>query len=308
MNTEPIGRALFIGHGYIDNELVVNRIPINDEKELARDFAVSFGGNAVTAAFCCARLGLVPDLLCNSADDWGGRMFAEMVRKYGLHWYERKVRRFSISSIFPNGGKRAMARWRDQDYLHGFPELDLDGYRVVHVDGHQFDAAMHFTQEAQKRKILTSLDGGGNRPRLNDLLQFIDVAIVSLRLCQQWDFTTSYMLEYLRQKGCRVGGVTLGERGMLWYEGSGDVRALPALAVPAERTIDTNGVGDVFHGAYVYSYLAWPDRSWEEHFKFARAAAAHAVQHLGNEASLPTLDDISRAEREFKEAPVARAA
>ncbi len=59
---------------------------------------------------------------------------------------------------------------------------------------------------------------------------------------------------------------------------------LPALAVPPDLIIDTNGAGDIFHGAYVYSALARPGRPWREHFIFARAASAYAIQHLGNEA------------------------
>jgi len=31
---------------------------------------------------------------------------------------------------------------------------------------------------------------------------------------------------------------------------------LPAVAVPSDRVVDITGAGDVFHGAYVYSYLA----------------------------------------------------
>jgi sugar/nucleoside kinase (ribokinase family) len=63
---------------------------------------------------------------------------------------------------------------------------------------------------------------------------------------------------------------------------------------------DTSGAGDVFHGAYVYSYLSAPHRRWEEHFKFARRAAAFKIQKLGNEAGLPTLDDIAAVAREFE--------
>ncbi|HXK53825.1 MAG TPA: sugar kinase, partial [Hyphomicrobiales bacterium] len=57
--------------------------------------------------------------------------------------------------------------------------------------------------------------------------------------------------------------------------------------------------GDIFHGAYVYSYLATPQRGWAGHFEFARAASAHSVQFLGNEASLPALADIEAAAKEF---------
>jgi sugar/nucleoside kinase (ribokinase family) len=80
---------------------------------------------------------------------------------------------------------------------------------------------------------------------------------------------------------------------MVWYDEMGIVRALPALKVPSDRVLDTSGAGDVFHGAYIHSYLANPAKCWEEHFRFARAAAAYKIQHLGNEAGLPTLAQIA---------------
>ena len=52
--------ALFIGQTYIDVTFLTGRIPTGDEKIVAEDYAVSFGGNAVSAAFCCAKLGIVP--------------------------------------------------------------------------------------------------------------------------------------------------------------------------------------------------------------------------------------------------------
>ena len=63
---------------------------------------------------------------------------------------------------------------------------------------------------------------------------------------------------------------------------------MPALAVPQDEVVDTNGAGDIFHGAYVYSYLSDPGKPWESHFRFARAASAHSVRYLGIENSLPT--------------------
>jgi len=111
------------------------------------------------------------------------------------------------------------------------------------------------------------------------------------------------MLEYLKARGCRIGGVTSGERGLLWYDEMGAIHLMTALPVPSQQILDTSGAGDVFHGAYVYSYLANPDKLWEEHLRFARAAAAHKIQHLGNEAGLPTLAEIEAIRRKFGEPP-----
>ncbi len=66
-------------------------MPTGDDKTVARTYAVSFGGNAVTAAFCCAKLGIPPDLLASVADDWLGRMFIDMAATYSISVPHRQV-------------------------------------------------------------------------------------------------------------------------------------------------------------------------------------------------------------------------
>jgi sugar/nucleoside kinase (ribokinase family) len=296
-------QALFIGQTYIDVTFLTDRLPTGDEKHVASSYAVSFGGNAVTAAFCCAKLSIVPDLIASLADDWLGRMFLDMAAKYAIRIHPRKVASSSLSFIMPKDGRRAIVRCRDSGYLNPFPALDLTGCRVLHVDGHQPDAAIHYAKQCRAAGILTSLDGGGLRSNTHELLAFIDVAIVAERLCEQMRITPLEMLEYLKARGCRIGGVTSGERGLLWYDEKGAVRLLTALPVPQHQILDTSGAGDVFHGAYVYSYLSKPDQTWDEHLRFARAAAAYKIQYLGNESGLPTCADIEAVRRTFGEPP-----
>ena len=295
-------QALFIGQTYIDVTLIADRIPTGDDKDVARDYAVSFGGNAVTAAFCCARLGVSPDLLTSIADDWLGRMFLDMAAKYQVSVHGRKVQRSSLSFVIPKGDQRAILRARDDNYLHPCPPLNLEGCRALHLDGHMADAAIQYAKQCREAGILTSLDGGGLRVNTMDLLSFIDVAVVSERFCEQLNMSSAAVLDVLKTKGCKIGGITQGARGLLWYDEYGVVQTMPALAVPAREIVDTNGAGDVFHGAYVYSYLARPELAWDTHFRFARAASAHAIRFLGNEARLPTLADVEAAERRFQPA------
>jgi sugar/nucleoside kinase (ribokinase family) len=115
------------------------------------------------------------------------------------------------------------------------------------------------------------------------------------------------MCQFLRSKGVRVGGVTMGEHGLVWIDERGEIQHLPALAIPKEQVIDTNGAGDIFHGAYVFSYLKSPQAPWEQHFRLARAASAHSVHNLGIEESLPTLADVEAVEQRYREAPSAAA-
>jgi len=295
-------QTLFIGHTYIDVTFLTDRMPTGDEKHVAKDYAVSFGGNAVTAAFCCAKLGIKPDLIAPVADDWLGRMFLDMAARYGVSLHVRKIGKSSLSVVMPNNGKRAILRGRDDSYPHPFPVLNLSGCRALHLDGHQPDAAIHYAKLFRQAGLLTSLDGGGMRDNTDELLAYIDVAVVAERLCEQMNLEPWAMLDYLKRRGCRIGGVTLGAHGMLWYDESGAVRTLPSLAIAQDRIVDTSGAGDVFHGSYIFSYLNDNTKRWEDHFHFARAASAYKIQHLGNEAGLPTLEEALAAEANFEDA------
>ena len=187
--------ALFIGQTYIDVTMLAPAMPTGDDKAVADDYAVAFGGNAVTAAFCAARFGQSVDLLTSLADDWLGRMFLDMAAKYQISVHGRKVRRSSISFILPSDGRRAILRARDDAYLHPLPHLNIDGCRALHLDGHQADAALHYARACRERGVLTSLDGGGLRANTHELLEFIDVAICSTRLCEQLGHTPRSMLD-----------------------------------------------------------------------------------------------------------------
>lgn len=287
--------ALFIGHAYIDVTMRADRMPSGDQKAVARDYAVSFGGNAVTAGFTCAKLGHPVDLLTTAAPDWLGHMFMDMAHSYGVTVHPRRVARSSLSFVWPNDGKRAILRARDDNYLQKFPRLDISEARLLHLDGHMADAALHYAKAARGRGALVSLDGGARRPCIEELTAFVDVAVVSERFCEQMSLSELDMLGWLKSRGCRIGGVTTGEKGMVWFDETGEISHLPSLAVPHERIVDTSGAGDVFHGAYCASYLERPDVSWREHFEFARAASAHKIQHLGNEAGLPSPEDVAAA-------------
>ncbi len=284
--------ALFLGHAYIDLTMQTDCMPKGDEKVVAKDYAVSFGGNAVTAGFTCAKLGRDVHLLTSVAQDWLGRMFLDMAQNYGIKVHPRSVKRSSLSFILPNNGQRAILRARDDDYLEDFPILDVNRLKLLHLDGHMPDAAIFYARKAYEQNALVSLDGGALRPGLIELLSFVHVAIVAERLCEQMSLTHHEMLIFLKSKGVKIGGVTTGSKGMLWYDERGDVQHLPSLSVPKDKIIDTSGAGDVFHGAYCDSYLQRPDDPWRSHFVFARAAAAHKIQRLGNEAGLPSQKDI----------------
>jgi sugar/nucleoside kinase (ribokinase family) len=293
--------ALFVGHSYIDMTMITDVMPTGNEKMVAQDFAVSFGGNAVTAAFACGKLGWAPDLLTTMSDDWLGQMFWDMARKYHVTIYPRKVARASLSFVMPRAGKRAILRARDNHYLRPFMKLDVGTYQAIHLDGHQGDAAVYYARAGRERGVLTSLDGGAVRATTEQVLRDIDVAVVAEEFCAQLNLTAKDTLLYLKARGVKIAAVTEGEHGLLWSDEEGLITRMPALRVPEEKVIDTSGAGDVFHGAYIAHYMRHPKGRWADHFDFARAASAFKVQHLGNEAGLPSSADIAKTRKLYGE-------
>ena len=208
-------KALFIGQSYIDITFLTDEhADRRREDRGARLRGVvrrqrGHGGVLLRQARHCAG----PDLT-SVADDWLGRMFIDMAAKYGISVHHRKVAESSLSFIMPKGDQRAIVRCRDDNFQHPFPVLNLAGCRALHVDGHL----------RRRRDPLREDLSRGRHPDLarrrraalehaRAVWQFIDVAVVAERLCEQMQLTPGEMLTYLRSRGCKIGGVTMGAQG-----------------------------------------------------------------------------------------------
>ena len=64
------------------------------------------------------------------------------------------------------------------------------------------------------------------------------------------------MLDYLKGKGVKIGGVTQGERGMLWYDETGRVQRMPALVYH----LPWPGIGHFVKQGDGFRYVAEPMR------------------------------------------------
>ncbi len=94
----------------------------------------------------------------------------------------------------------------------------------------------------------------------------------------------------LRDSGRAVACVTDGERGA-WYaagEAPDAVRHQPAF--PIAEVVDTNGCGDVFHGAYAAGLVAGLPLA--ERMRRGAAAAALKTRKAGGQTGAPTLREL----------------
>lgn len=284
-------KALFIGHPYIDVTFLTDKMPTGDEKKLGDGYEVGIGGNSVVAGFAMAKWHIDTTIMMPLAKDWLGRMMEDMAESYNIKLITRNVERTSLSLILPNDDKRAIVRCRDNDYQSNFPEVDLTGCEVIHFDGHQPNSTLKYAKKAHEAGILTSLDGGTVRDNTEEVLPYIHVAMVSEDFCRKLGKDADATIDYLKTFGVKVAGVTLGNKGCVFEENGTRIR-IPAIPVAKEKIIDSTGAGDIFHGAYCYSYLVHKGWSWKEHFTFASCASALAIQKMGAAASIPEVNDI----------------
>ena len=91
----------------------------------------------------------------------------------------------------------------------------------------------------------------------------------------------------LRQRGCRVGMVTLGAGGVLYQDETG---ANTHVTCPKVKAVDTTGAGDAFIGALACLLAHQEDGKLEfrRQVEIACSVASQSVTKLGTQSSYPT--------------------
>ena len=82
--------------------------------------------------------------------------------------------------------------------------------------------------------------------------------------------------------------ITIGKRGYI-CENDGKVEIIPAYE-PDMKTIDTNGAGDIFHGAFTHALAN--GYSYNKSLEFANITAALSTTKRGGRTSVPDLEVV----------------
>jgi sulfofructose kinase len=121
------------------------------------------------------------------------------------------------------------------------------------------------------------------------VLKSVDYLITSRdipgRLMGEPDLRKS--LPALRERfGCRLTAATLGEEGVLAWDGTQFHYATAFCVQP----VDTTGAGDIFHAGFIYGLLqGWP---MPRQLDFACAAAALNCTAVGARGGIHSIDSI----------------
>jgi sulfofructose kinase len=161
--------------------------------------------------------------------------------------------------------------------------------RALHVDGYDTPVATMAAKWAREAGIPVIADLDELYPGVEELLENIDYLIVSrdfpCRLMKEADLEEALRRMQARY-GCQLAAATLGQDGVLAWDGS-EFHYTPAYRV---RVADTTGAGDIFHAGFIYGLLQeWPlDRQLD----FACAAAALNCMAVGARGGIQGLEVI----------------
>jgi sugar/nucleoside kinase (ribokinase family) len=182
----------------------------------------------------------------------------EDIRSYGVHIID-PVSHQSVQPVFASiissvqNGDRTIFSYHPELQIINACEINLklNDYKLVLFDGFYTEISKHIAKECRANDILTVLDGGSWKPKLESLLVNIDIALCSNDFEPPDTKGPDAIFNYLHQNGVARCAITQGEKRIL---SSSFNRRSEIVIMPVEA-IDTLGAGDVFHGAFCYYYV-----------------------------------------------------
>jgi sugar/nucleoside kinase (ribokinase family) len=157
------------------------------------------------------------------------------------------------------------------------------------VDGVDPAAAVQAIRWAREAGMRVTMDGEPVVDGIDGVWPAVDVLVGNPRFVSAVTGQAGLEdgLRALAGRGPTRVAATLAADGAVGLDGGRRVRA-PGFAVPV---VDTNGAGDVFHGAVAVGELrGWP---FEWTLTFASAVAAMKCRHLGGRRGIPRLAEVA---------------
>lgn len=305
MGHEAVSDTVFdvvgLGASSIDELLWVARYPEADSKIPVLRRARRCGGLGATSLVAAARLGSRTAFAGILDTDEYSLFVIDALGAKGVHTEHVHVFPGAmpvLSVILLDESQKTRTIIYDSGGIVG-PEDDwlptelLVNARVLLVDFLRIDLMIRAARVA--RDAGTAVVGDiedASAPRVAELVDLVDHLVLSSSFATAFtgERNPARAAERLAAPGRSVV-VTCGADGS-WYlpeDGSRDPVHQPAFPVDA---VDTNGCGDVFHGAYASALargLALPDR-----VRFASAVAAISAITPGGQEGIPDLETVTR--------------
>lgn len=256
--TLPLVDVAGVGLNATDTIIRLPHFPAFNSKVEFRVSEVLPGGQVASALVACARWGLKARYAGKIGDDAAGDLQKAEMERAGIEARWSVVPDCQSQSSFilvdEQSGERTVL-WKRDARLELLPrEIRKEWVvrsKLLHVDGHDCRAAATAARWARQAKIPVTADLDNLYPGVEALLENVDFAITSRdfpgRLSGDADLLNS-LPKLASRFGCKLAASTLGEDGVLAWDGS-IFHYSPAFEI---KPVDTTGAGDIFHGAFAF--------------------------------------------------------
>ncbi|NNE98226.1 MAG: carbohydrate kinase family protein [Pyrinomonadaceae bacterium] len=288
------------GTNAVDYLIQVPEYPAFDSKLELNDYVQAAGGEAATTMVGLQRLGLKTSYVGRFGNDGAGDFGLKSLDDEGVDT-SRSQRvdgaRTQIAFIIvdENTGERTVIWKRDKKLQ--FTENDVsdeisESARVLHLTPHDTRAGIKLARKAREIGTIVSIDIDTIFEGVEDLLPLVDILISSAGFAESFTGIRDQRaaLDRLKFKyGCKVIGVTLGQRGSLIHCAN-EFFETEGFAVP-NGCKDTTGAGDSFRSGFLYGFLS--GESIEESARMANAVAALKCREIGARTALPDIRELN---------------
>ncbi len=285
------------GVNALDLIAMIDGYPQPDTKVQVREFDVQGGGMVATAIAACARLGLRTRFIGKFGTDFWARLSMRMLSREGVdvrHVIRAPGSPGHVSIVLADRatGQRTLFFRRPPAYAIRPEELDREAVtagRLLHIDGVDAAAALQAVHWGREAGMRITMDGERVVDGIERVWPLTDLLVCNPRFLKAMAGRDGPedCLRALNARGPSRVAVTLAEKGALGLSQGRFVHA-PGFAVTA---VDTNGAGDVFHGACALGELRdWP-LEWT--LTFASAVAAMKCRTLGGRRGIPRLPEVA---------------
>ena len=282
-----------IGANVFDTLYSVESYPKEDTKLKANAVKVSGGGPCATGLVAASKLGAKCAFIGNLSDDNGGKYLKSDFEKYGVDTSLIKIKSGydTFSSCIWLAKKSAS---RTCVFFKGNvpqTELNFDAIKAISeaqilmVDGNDIEAAIVGAQIAKENGCKVLYDAGGLYEGVEKLLPLADVLIPSEEFALGHTNTENVenAAKILYEKyNPEVVVITQGKKGGIIFDGR-ELKSYPAFLVNA---VDTNGSGDVFHGAFAFAMTK--KMEYNKACIFSSAVSALKCTKIGAREGVPT--------------------
>jgi sulfofructose kinase len=248
---------LGIGLSVFDNSLFIPHHPSADEKIVADHSIQSLGGPACIGTLTANRLGLKTVLISASADDYPGHYIQNKQKSYSNHTLiSLKTDLTPQASILINkNGERSVIATLAKTVEKTIIKCTKPPKYIL-LDGRYVDVCFDMIMDLKKQGSQIILDAGSVNPGVMTILAHVDILIASKKFA--FNYTNHHnidqVMDQLQQSFPKVI-VTLGEEGAKYYlEGKRG-----SLSANKVKVVNTNGAGDIFHGAFIAGLAAGLD-------------------------------------------------